>query len=157
MLRRMAAAVLAINYLLIPALTSHATETEKPFAVAFSSKFRNVEYLFTEHVEKAAQEEGANYDFAIREVGWELISAVGRACHSVRNIQAIVIDRIHFRERHSLVAIGVMADQEYHALHMDNAATNATLKQLYEAFEREHIRISQPAEPHGIELALAAE
>lgn len=123
--------------------------------VAFSSKFRGVDYLFTDRAEREAIADGANYDLAVKEVGWDLISAVGRACNSVKNIQAIFIDRINFKERHSFVVLGVLADLQYLALNIDGALSNATLKELLSAFEREHISVIRLAEASGVELLIS--
>jgi hypothetical protein len=132
-----------------------AAETIKAPHVAFSSKYRSVDYLFTDRAEVEAIADGANYDFAIREVGWDLLSAVGRACNSVKNIQAIFIDRINFKERHSLVVLGVLADLQFLSLNIDEALSNATLKELLSAFEREHVSIIRLAEASGVELSIS--
>ena len=132
-----------------------AGEANKTPHVAFSSKFRSVDYFFTDRAELEAIADGANYDFAIREVGWELISAVGRACSSVKNIQAIFIDRINFKDRLSFVVLGVLADLEFLAFNIDGAISNATLKELISAFEREHVSVIRVAEASSVELLIA--
>lgn len=132
-----------------------AAESSQAPHVAFSSKYRNVDYLFTDRAEIEAIADGANYDFAIREVGWDLISAVGRACSSVKNIQAIFIDRINFKERHSLIVLGVLADLQFLSLNIDEALSNATLKELIDAFEREHVSVIRLAQATGVELSIS--
>ncbi len=132
-----------------------AGEVSKAPHVAFSSKYRNVDYLFTDHAESAAIADGANYDLAIREVGWDLISAVGRACSSVKNIQAIFIDRINFKDRHSFIVLGVLSDLQYLSLNIDETLSNATLKELMTAFEREHVSVIRLAEAAGVELSMS--
>lgn len=131
------------------------TEVTKTPRVAFSSKFRSVDYFFTDRAETEAIADGANYDVAIREVGWDLISAVGRACSSVKNIQAIFIDRINFKERHSFVVRGVLADLEFLAFNIDSALPNNTLKELISAFEREHVSVIRLAEASSVELLIS--
>lgn len=132
-----------------------AAEVTKTPHVAFSSKFRSVDYLFTDRAETEAIADGANYDVAIREVGWDLISAVGKACNSIKSIQAIFIDRINFKERHSLVVLGVLADLEFLAFSVDSALSNATLKELINAFEHEHVSVIRLAEASGVELVIS--
>ena len=132
-----------------------AAETAKAPHVAFSSKYRSVDYLFTDRAEVEAIADGANYDVAIREVGWDLLSAVGRACNSVKNIQAIFIDRINFKDRHSLVVLGVLADLQFLSLNIDEALSNSTLLELLNAFEREHVSILRLAEASGVELSIS--
>lgn len=132
-----------------------AGEVNKTPHVAFSSKFRSIDYFFTDRAETEAIADGVNYDIAVREVGWDLISAVGRACSSVKNIQAIFIDRINFKERHSFVVLGVLADLEFLAFNMNGTLSNATLKELISAFEREHVSVIRLAEASSVELSLA--
>lgn len=132
-----------------------AGEVNKTPHVAFSSKFRSIDYFFTDRAETEAIADGVNYDIAVREVGWDLISAVGRACSSVKNIQAIFIDRINFKERHSFVVLGVLADLEFLAFNMNSTLSNATLKELISAFEREHVSVIRLAEASSVELSLA--
>lgn len=145
---------LIISSLLSPPLL-FAAETGKAPEVAFSSKFRNVDYLFTDRAEREAVVDGSNYDHAIREVGWELISAVGRACSSVKNVQAIFIDRINFKEKHSFIVLGVLADLQFLSLNTDGTLSNQTLKELVTAFEREHVSVIRLAEASGVELLIS--
>lgn len=152
-MRRLISALLMISSFLTADLLL-AAETAKAPHVAFSSKYRSVDYLFTDRAEVEAIADGANYDVAIREVGWDLLSAVGRACNSVKNIQAIFIDRINFKERHSLVVLGVLADLQFLSLNIDETLSNATLKELLSAFEREHVSIIRLAEASGVELSI---
>jgi hypothetical protein len=154
-MRRLISALIIISSFLTADLLL-AAETAKAPHVAFSSKYRSVDYLFTDRAEAEAIADGANYDFAIREVGWDLISAVGRACSSVRNIQAIFIDRINFKERHSLVVLGVLADLEFLAFNIDSALPNNTLKELISAFEREHVAVIRLAEVSSVELLISS-
>lgn len=134
-----------------------AGEIAKSPHVSFSSKYRSVDYLFTDRAEAEAIADGANYEVAIRQAGWDLISAVGRACNSVKNIQAIFIDRINFKERHSLVVLGVLADLQFLSLNIniDEELSNATLKELFNAFEREHVSVIRLAEASGVELSIS--
>src|SRR5437867_1977425 len=74
-----------------------------------STKYRGVELLFTESVEKYARADGGNYDYAIREVGWDLISAVGNSASATPGLQAILFNRINYKEKHSFVALGIIA------------------------------------------------
>ncbi len=150
--KQMIMIVLALASLCAPHFAS-ATETGEMPVVAFSSKFRHVDYLFTEHAEKAALEDGASYEIALREVGWELISAVGRACSSVNNIEGIFIDRIHFKTSHSLVALGVLSDLKFLSF-AENASANPALKALFEAFDREHITMTRLADTNAVELSM---
>ena len=112
--------------LLTSGLASAAEPTKAP-QIAFSTKFRNVDYLFTEQVEKAAKEDGASYDYAIREVGWELISAMGKACNSVEGLQAILIDRINFKGKSSFVVLGVIVGNKFLSLNFNGAPPNSPL------------------------------
>ncbi len=153
-MRRLISALAMISSFLTADLLL-AAETSKAPHVAFSSKYRSVDYLFTDRAEVEAIADGANYDFAIREVGWDLLSAVGRACSSVKNIQAIFIDRINFKERHSLVVLGVLADLQFLSLNIDEALSNATVKELLNAFEREHVSIIRLAEASSVELSIS--
>lgn len=152
-MRTIIIAVLAIPVWLLTGALQATEMGEKSLQIAYSTKFRSVDYLFTDRAEKQAVADGANYDFAIREVGWDLISAVGRACSSVKNIQAIFIDRINFKERHSFVVRGVMADLKF--LKLDGALANETLKELVQALEREHVSVVQLAETNGVELLIS--
>jgi hypothetical protein len=154
-MRRLISALIIISSFLTADLLLAAEPAKAPH-VAFSSKYRNVDYFFTDRAEAEAIADGANYDFAIREVGWDLISAVGRACSSVRNIQAIFIDRINFKERHSLVVLGVLADLEFLAFNIDRALPNNTLKELINAFEREHVAVIRLAEVSSVELLISS-
>ena len=153
-MRKLATIALMLSCLLT-AESLVAGEISRTPHVAFSSKFRSVDYFFTDRAETEAIADGANYEFAIREVGWDLISAVGRACSSVKNIQAIFIDRINFKERHSFVVLGVLADLEFLAINIDGALSNATLKELLSAFEREHVSVIRLAEASGVELLIS--
>lgn len=153
-MRRLISALLIISSFVTADLLL-AAETAKAPHVAFSSKYRSIDYLFTDRAEVEAIADGANYDFALREVGWDLLSAVGRACNSVKNIQAIFIDRINFKGRHSLVVLGVLADLQFLSLNIDETVSNATLKELISAFEREHVSIIRLAEASGLELSIA--
>jgi hypothetical protein len=152
--QRLAYIVLMMSGLLL-AQSPLAGEVNQTPHVAFSSKFRSVDYLFTDRAETQAIADGANYDIAVREVGWDLLSAVGRACNSVKNIQAIFIDRINFKERHSLVVLGVLADLEFLAFNVESSLPNTTLKELVSAFEREHVSVIRLAEASGVELLIS--
>ncbi|SDK10191.1 hypothetical protein SAMN05192566_0098 [Methylophilus rhizosphaerae] len=150
--------IIAIALLTGSLLASHtlsAADSGQAPAIAFSSKFRNVDYLFTEHAERAAMDDGANYEIAIREVGWDLISAVGRACSSIHNIEGIFIDRIYFKERHALVVLGVLADLEFLPFNTEEAIATPALQALLDAFTREHITITQLADAKGVELSMS--
>lgn len=123
--------------------------------IAFSSKFRSVDYLFTENAEKQAVMDGSDYNTAIREVGWDLISAVGRACDSVKNVQAVFIDRINYKDRHSFVVRGVMADLKFQSLSFESPLPNSTLKELIIALEKEKIKVTNLDDTRGVEVRLA--
>lgn len=133
-----------------------AEENRAP-QIAYSTKFRNVDFLFTDKVERAAREDGATYDIAIREVGWELISAVGKASNSVEGLQAILIDRINFKDRHSFVVLGVIVGNKFMSLNFNGPAPNEPLKKFQEALENARVMIIRKAESSGVELALAAQ
>lgn len=135
--------------------STSATESGKAPKIAFSTKFRNVDYLFTDQVDVSARADGSDYDNAIRDVGWELISAVGKACNSVEEIQAILIDRINFKGRHSFVVLGVIADKKFLKLDFNGPPPDATLKKLFDAFENEHVIVTRRAEGSGVDLSLA--
>ncbi len=132
-----------------------ATDSEEIPKIAYSSKFRSLDYYFTDIAEKEALIDGADYNVAIREVGWDLISAVGRACDSVNNVQAIYIDRINFKGRHSFVVRGVLADLKFQALQPEGTLSNKTLKDLAAAFKRENISVIESRDAKGVELKLA--
>ncbi len=142
-------------WLLVCSLANAAEPTKAP-QIAYSTKFRNVDYLFTEQVEKAAKEDGASYDYAIREVGWELISAVGRACNAVDGIQAILIDRINFKGKSSFVVLGVIASNKFLSLNFNGAPSNEALAKLFAAFEKERVVVTRRAETSGVELAVVS-
>ena len=131
-----------------------ATETGEMPVIAFSSKFRNVDYLFTDHAEQAALDDGASYDIAIREVGWDLISAIGRACSSIHNIEGVFVERIYFKKHHALVVSGVLADLKFLPF-TEDASNNATLQALFDAFTREHITMNWLADSNGMMLSMS--
>jgi hypothetical protein len=153
MLRWISAVLIVVNFLLSTSVL--ATETEEFPKIAYSSKFRSLDYFFTDTAEKQAVVDGANYDVAIREVGWDLISAVGRACHSVSNIQAIYIDRINFKGRYSFIVRGVLADLKFQTLKFDGSLSNKTLQDLAAAFKKENISITESRGATGVELMFA--
>jgi hypothetical protein len=153
MLKSISAILMVLGFLTSPA--AFATDTEQSPKIAYSTKFRSLHYYFTDIAEKEAVVDGADYNVAIREVGWALISAVGRACDSVDNIQAIFIDRINFKGRHSFVVRGVLADLKFQTLKSDSTLSNKTLQDLAVAFKRENISVTQSREARGVELMLA--
>lgn len=133
-----------------------AIENNIPPSVSFSSKYRSVEYLFTHRAEKEAEFDGSNYSFAIQEVGWELISAIGRACSSVKNIEAIYIDRINFKGRHSFVVLGILADQKYHTLRSKLPMSDRAVEELLQALKREKVSVVQLNGSKAVELLISS-
>jgi hypothetical protein len=120
--------------------------------IAFSTKFGDIDFLFTEEVDRAAKADGSDFQFAVREVGFELISAVGKAAKSSPGLQAILIDRIKFKETKALVVLGVIADGKFASLNYNGKAPNAVLENFVAGLEENHVSSLQAANGVGVEL-----
>jgi hypothetical protein len=120
--------------------------------IAFSTKFGGVDFLFTEEVDRAAKADGSAFQFALREVGFELISAVGKAANSSPGLQAILIDRIKFKETKSLVVLGVIADGKFASLNYNGKAPSSVLEKFAAGLEENHVSSLRIANGVGVEL-----
>lgn len=148
---RFISVLLAAACLLVQAHTAVAADAPK---IAFSTKFRNVDFLFTEEVDRAAKADGGDYQFALRDVGFDLISAVGKAANSTPGLQAILIDRIKFKETKSLVVLGVIADGKFTSLNYNGEPPNSILKKFAAGLEENRVSSLRVANSIGVELFL---
>ena len=140
---------LATACLIAQGQTALAADAPK---IAFSTKFRNIDLLFTEEVDRAAKADGSNYQFALREVGFELISAVGKAASSSAGLQAILIDRIKFKETKALVVLGVIAEGKFASLNYNGKAPNSVIEKFAAGLEENHVSSLRLADGIGVEL-----
>jgi hypothetical protein len=141
--------LLAAAFLMVQAQPALAVDTPK---IAFSTKYRGVDFLFTEEVDRVAKAEGSDFQFALREVGFELISAVGKAANSSPGLQAILIDRIKFKETKALVVLGVIADGKFASLNYNGKAPSSVLEKFAASLEENHVSSLRVANGVGVEL-----
>jgi hypothetical protein len=120
--------------------------------IAFSTKFGGVDFLFTEEVDRAAKADGSDFQFAIREVGFELISAVGNAAKNSPGLQAILIDRIKFKEKKALVVLGVIADGKFASLNYNGKAPNSVIEKFVAGLEESRVTSLRVTSGVGVEL-----
>lgn len=143
--------LLAAACLMMQAQSAFAADAPK---IAFSTKFGGVDFLFTEEVDRAAKVDGSDFQFAVREVGFDLISAVGNAAKSSPGLQAILIDRIKFKETKALVVLGVIADGKFASLNYNGKAPNSVLEKFAAGLEENHVSSLRVANGVGVELSI---
>ncbi|MGG7604691.1 hypothetical protein [Massilia sp. BKSP1R2A-1] len=142
-------ALLVVACFMAQVQTAFAADAPK---IAFSTKFGGIDFLFTEDVDRAAKADGSDFQFALREVGFELISAVGKAAASSPGLQAILIDRIKFKETKALVVLGVIADGKFASLNYNGKAPNSVLEKFAAGLEENHVSSLRVANGVGVEL-----
>lgn len=148
-----ASAVLAA--ICVVASPDYAVAADVP-KIAFSTKFSGVDFLFTEEVDRQAQIDGSNFQVAIREIGFDLISAVGNAAKASAGVQALLIDRIKFKESKSLVVVGVIIDGKFLSLNFNGKSPNPVLEKFMNGLEQNHVSSLRTAESTGVELFISA-
>ncbi|HEY8100241.1 MAG TPA: hypothetical protein VIF82_05770 [Burkholderiaceae bacterium] len=124
--------------------------------IAFSTKFGGVDFLFTEEVDRHAQADGSNFQSAIREVGFELISGVGNAAKATPGVQALLIDRIKFKESKSLVVLGLIADGKFLSLNFNGKPQSTALEKFMSGLEQNHVTSLRSADTAGVELFISS-
>lgn len=121
-------------------------------AIAFSTKFGGVDFLFTDVAGRKAEAEGSNFQIAIREVGFELISAVGTAAKSSPGLQAILIDDIKYKDKKSFIVLGIIVDGKFQTLNFNGKSSNQVVTKFLEELERNRVVVVRTADTVGVEL-----
>jgi hypothetical protein len=142
-------ALVVAVWLGVQSASSYAAEAPK---IAFSTKFGGVDFLFTERVDRAAKADGSDFQSAIREVGFELISAVGNAAKASPGLEAILIDRIKFRDSKALVVLGVIAGGKFISLNYNGRAPNSTVEKFAAGLEENRVTSLRIPDEVGVEL-----
>lgn len=138
----------ASSSLAIPAPDSAASAP----VIAFSAKFGAVDFLFTDAVRRKAEADGSNFQAAIREVGFELISALGAAAKSSPGMQAILIDEIKYKDKKAFVVLGIVVDGKFQSL--NGPSPHRTVANFLAALEKNRIAVLHTAETAGVELSV---
>lgn len=123
--------------------------------IAFSTKYGGVDFLFTDAVDRHAKAEGSSFQVDVREVGFELISAVGDAAKSVTGLQALLIDQIRIHPARALVLLGIIVEGKFHSLKFNEPATTTATQQFLESLEKAHVSILRTEGAAGVELTLS--
>ena len=120
-----------------------------------STKYRNVELLFAESVETYARADGSNYGHAIREVGWDLLSAVGKSATAAPGLQAIIFDRIYYKEKQSFMALGIIANGKFQRLNRSGQPEDPTVSKFLDELASNSVMVLLSVNEPGVELTLA--
>jgi hypothetical protein len=120
-----------------------------------STKYKGVELLFTESVETYARADGSNYDHAIREVGWDLISAIGNSATATPGLQAIVFNRINYKERRSFIALGIIVNGKFQRLNKSGQPEDPGVRRFLDELARQSVMVMLAANEPGVELSMS--
>jgi hypothetical protein len=137
-------------------IIANAADTTGAPQIAYSTKFGGVDFLFTEAVETQAQADGSNFQTAIRAVGFEIISAVGNAAKSSPDIQAVLIDRIKFKENKALVVLGIIVDGKFQRLNFNGKASDLSAQKFLDYLDQKRATVLRTDGQLGVEIFLAS-
>jgi hypothetical protein len=81
-----------------------------------------------------------------------LISAVGNAAKASPGLEAILIDRIKFRDSKALVVLGVIAGGKFISLNYNGRAPNSTVEKFAAGLEENRVTSLRIPDEVGVEL-----
>ncbi len=125
--------------------------------ISHTTKFGGIDLLFTERVDQLAQAEGSDFQVAIREVGFELISAVGRAAKASPGVNAVLIDGIRTNEPKALVVLGLIADGKFSFLKAGGKPADPAVAGFLAGLEANHVASKASVDGAGLELSIKAD
>ncbi|MBA5637883.1 hypothetical protein H3H37_12545 [Duganella sp. LX20W] len=120
--------------------------------ISFSTKFGGVDFLFTEDAGRKAEADGSNFQNAIREVGFELLSAIGTAAKSSPGVQALLIDGIKYKDKKSFVLLGIIIDGKFQSLNFNGKPSDQSVGRFLDELEKNRIVVLRSAGTPGVEL-----
>jgi hypothetical protein len=83
-----------------------------------------------------------------------LISAVGKAAKATPGLDAILIDRIKFKDSKALVVLGIIAGGKFTSLNYKGTAPNSAVEKFAAGLEENRVTSLRVADGVGIELFL---
>ena len=137
---------------LLGASASYADNSSE-IKIYSSTKMGEIEYLFTEDVEKSAQADGSNFQSAIRLVGFDLISTLAKAGKEVNSLNAFLINKITTGKQNSFQILGVFVGNTFIPFNRDSKSQE--LENVLNAFSRNSLMVVWLKDRYGAEVMLA--